>query len=60
MRSGLPFPMLFAEKPHAVKVEARGYSDVLQQSAASLNQALNITYVETDTGGHNDTDQDTD
>lgn len=56
----LPFPLLLAEKPHAVKVEARGYSDVLQQNVVSQHQAPNFTYIETDTGGTNDTDQDTD
>jgi hypothetical protein len=56
----LPFPMLLAEKPQSVKIEAIGYSDILQQNIASTNLSLGITYIETDTGGHNDTDQDTD
>jgi len=58
---GLPFPARLAEEPVSAEVETGNYSEVLQVSERSAQLGFDsITWIETATGGHNDTDQDSD
>ena len=57
----LPFPVKLAEEPVSAAVEVGGYSDAMQLSDRSAQLGSDsITWIETATGGHNDTDQDSD